>query len=227
MRQWRNLVCGVMAVVLPMSLTAQDSARAILHSDGGVWLNGNPAPSSSAIFPNDLIQTQQGRSAKIEAYGSAITVQPETVVQFSGDELVLELILDHGGLQVDTSRGTKVRVNCITVSPLAQAWTRYDVTDVDGTVTVAAQENSVLIHYEGGSTRQSKQAAFADVTVHQGEQATRDEKCGASARTGDVVNGKVAILNNVWTVRAGVVAIGIITCWALCRGDDPLSPDKP
>jgi hypothetical protein len=154
-------------------------------------------------------------------------VQPETVVQFSGDELVLELILDHGGLQVDTSRGTKVRVNCITVSPLAQAWTRYDVTDVDGTVTVAAQENSVLIHYEGAAIRQSKQAAFADVTVHQGEQATRDEKCGASARTGDVVNGKVAILNNVWTVRAGVVAIGIITCWALCRGDDPLSPDKP
>jgi ferric-dicitrate binding protein FerR (iron transport regulator) len=225
--EWRNLVCGVMAVVLPMSLAAQDSARAMLHSDGGVWLNGNPAPSSFAVFPNDLIQTQQGHSAKIEAYGSAVTVQPETVVQFGGDELALELVLDHGTLQVDSSHGAKVRVNCITVSPLAQAWTRYDVTDVDGRVTVAAQENSILIHYEGAAVRQSKLAAFADVTVHQGEQATRDEKCGASARTGDVVNAKVAILNNIWVKGAGLTAIGVLTCWALCRGDDPLSPAKP
>jgi FecR protein len=225
--EWRNLVCGVMAVVLPFSLVAQDSGRAMLHSDGGVWLNGNPAPNSSAIFPNDLIQTQRGNSAKIEAYGSAVTVQPETVVQFGGDQLALELVLDHGGLQVDTSHGMKVRVNCITVSPLAQAWTRYDVTDVDGRVTVAVQENSVQIHYAGASTQQSKQAAFADVTVHQGEQATRDEKCGVSARPGDVVNAKVAILNNIWVKGAALTAIGVLTCWALCRGDDPLSPAKP
>jgi hypothetical protein len=221
--KWRNLVCGVMAVVLPMSLTAQDSTRAMLHSDGGVWLNGSPAPNSSAIFPNDLIQTQQANSAKIDAYGTAVTVQPETVVQFGGDEL----ILDHGGLQVDTSRGVRVRVNCISVSPLAQAWTRYDVTDVDGRVTVAARENSVLIHYEGAAIRQSKQAAFADVTVHQGEQATRDERCGTAARPADVVNAKVAILNNVWVKGAGLAAMGILTCWALCRGDDALSPTKP
>ena len=227
MGEWRNLVCGVMAIVLPLSLAAQDSARAMLHSDGGVWLNGNPAPSSSAIFPNDLIQTQRGNSAKIEAYGSAVTVQSETVVQFGGDELALELVLDHGGLQVDTSHGTRVRVNCIIVSPLAQAWTRYDVTDVDGRVTVAAQENSVQIHYAGVGLRQSKQPAFADLTLRQGEQATRDEKCGTSARPSDVINAKVAILNNIWVKGAGLAAIGVLTCWALCHGDDPLSPDKP
>jgi hypothetical protein len=221
--QWGNLVCGVMALVLPTSLMAQDSARAMLHSDGGVWLNGNPAPNSSAIFPNDLIQTQPGSSAKIDAHGSAVTVQPETVVQFNGDEL----ILDHGGLQVDTSQGLKVRVNCITVSPLAQAWTRYDVTDVDGRVTVAARENDVQIHFQGAAFPQRKEAAISDVTVHQGEQATRDERCGTAARPSDVINAKVAILNNTWTVRAGLVAIGVLTCWALCRGDDPLSPDKP
>ncbi len=227
MGEWRNLVCGVMAVVLPLSLNAQDSARAMLHSDGGVWLNGNPAPGSSAIFPNDLIQTQPGKSAKIEAYGSAVTIQPETVVQFGGDELAVELVLDHGGLQVDTSHGMKVRANCVTVSPAAQARTRYGVTDVDGRVTVVAQENSVQIHFAGASARQSKQGAFTDVTVRQGEQATRDEKCGTSARPGDAVDGKVAILNNIWVKGAGLVAIGVLTCWALCRGDDPLSPAKP
>jgi hypothetical protein len=225
--EWRNLVCGVMAVVLPMSLAAQDSARAMLHSDGGVWLNGNPAPNSSAIFPNDLVQTQRATSAKIDAYGSAVAVQPETLVQFGGAEPVLEFILDHGGLQVDTSNGLRVRVNCMTISPLAQAWTRYDVTDVDGRVTVAAHENNVQIHYAGAGIKQSKQTAYADVTVHQGEQVTRDETCGTSARPGDLIDAKVAILNNVWVKGAGIVAIGVLTCWALCRGDDPLSPDKP
>jgi hypothetical protein len=101
------------------------------------------------------------------------------------------------------------------------------VSDVDGKVTVAAQQNSVQIHYAGVGLRQSKQAAFADLTVRQGEQATRDEKCGTSARPSDVINAKVAILNNIWVKGAGLAAIGVLTCWALCRGDDPLSPDTP
>jgi len=212
-----------MIVVLPVSLTAQDTARAMLHSEGGVWLNGSPAPSSSAIFPNDLIQTQKGSSAKIDVYGSTVAVQPETIVQFDGDEL----ILDHGSLLVDTSYQIRVRVNCLTVTPLAQAWTRYDVTDVDGKVTVAAHENNVRIHYQGAAVRQSKQAAFADVTVYQGEQATREERCGAAAKPSDIVNADGAILNSIWAKAAGLAAIGVLTCWALCRGDNPVSPAKP
>ncbi|MGA8700903.1 MAG: hypothetical protein WB625_04595, partial [Candidatus Sulfotelmatobacter sp.] len=96
MLQWRKLVCGVMIVILPTSLMAQNSARAMLHDDGGVWLNGSPAPNSSAIFLHDLVQTQKGNWAKIDADGSTVTVQPETIVQFEGDELVL----DHGSLQL-------------------------------------------------------------------------------------------------------------------------------
>src|SRR5271169_2923353 len=100
-----------MIVVLPASLMAQSSGGAMLHSDSGVWLNGNPAPNSSAIFPHDMVQTQKDHSAKVDTDGSTVTVQPETVVQFEGEEFVL----DHGGLQVNTTRGTRVRVNCLTV----------------------------------------------------------------------------------------------------------------
>src|ERR1022692_2671908 len=152
--EWHKLVCGAMLVILPASLMAQDSARAMLHNDGGVLLNGGPAPKSSAIFLHDLVQTQKGNWAKIDADGSAVTVQPETIVRFEGDELVLE----HGGLQLNTSRGLKVRVNCITVIPLTQDWNRYDVTDVDGRVTVVAHQNDDKIHYQGSTTRLSKQA---------------------------------------------------------------------
>ena len=219
MLQWRKLVCGVMIVILPTSLMAQNSARAMLHDDGGVWLNGSPAPNSSAIFLHDLVQTQKGNWAKIDADGSTVTAQPETIVQFEGDELVL----DHGSLQLNTSRGMKVRVNCITVIPLTQDWNRYDVTDVDGRVMVAAHQNDVKIHYQGAATRLSKQAASSDVTVHQGEQVTREERCGAPARPAEATG---TTLNSIWAKGAGIAAVGILTCWALCRGDEPVSPSK-
>jgi hypothetical protein len=213
-----------MMVILPASVMAQDSAQAVLHDDGGVWLNGNPAPNTSAIFLHDLVQTQKGNLAKIDADGSTVTVQPETIVQFEGDEL----FLDHGGLQVNTSAGLKVRVNCITVIPLTQDWNRYDVTDVDGRVMVAAHQNDVKIHYQyqGAAARRSKLPASSDVTVHQGEQVTREERCGAAARPADAVGAATATLDAPWAIGIGAVAIGVITCWALCRGGEPVSPSK-
>ena len=211
-----------MLVILPISLLAQDSARALLHNNGGVWLNGNPAPNSSAIFLHDVVQTQNGNLAKIDADGSTATVQPDTIVQFEGEELVL----DHGTLQLNTSRGMKVRVNCVTVIPLTQEWTRYDVTDVDGRVMVVANQNDVKIHFQGAAARRSKLAGFSDVTVHQGEQVTREERC-ASAKPAEEVSATGTILNSMWAKGAGIVAIGVLTCWALCRGDEPVSPSKP
>jgi hypothetical protein len=221
--EWGKVACRVMIVILPTLLMAQDTARALLHSSGGVWLNGNPAPNSSAIFLRDLVQTQKGNWAKIDSDGSTVAVQPETIVQFEGDELVL----DHGGLQLNTSRGMRVHVNCMTVIPLTQEWTRYDVTDVDGRMIVVAHQNDVKIHYQGAAARRLKQTGFSDVTVHQGEQGTREEGCGAPAKPAEVAPAARAILSNPWTIGAGGAAIGILTCWALCRGDEPVSPSKP
>ena len=227
MLEWRNLVCGVVCgvtiVIGPASLAAQTTGGALLHSDGGTWLNGNPAPDTSAIFPDAVIQTQQGHSAKIDADGSTALIQPETIVQFEGDELVL----DHGWLQLNTARQMKVRINCITVIPLTPDRTQYDVTDIDGKITVAAIKNDVKIHYKAAVTRRSKQSESSDVIVHEGEQSTRDDKCGAAVRPADVVDAKGAILNSVWAKSAGVAVIGTLTCLGLCHSDDPVSPSKP
>jgi hypothetical protein len=211
-----------MMVVLPASVMAQTAGGAMLHSDGGVWLNGNLAPNSSAIFPHDLVQTQKENNAKIDADGSSATIQPDTIVQFEGDELVL----DHGSLQVNTSRGMRVRVNCLTVTPVNQAWTRYDVIDVDGKMKVIAYENDVNIHYGGAADKKSK-ATDSNATVHQGEQATREERCGAAARPVDVIDAKGAILNSAWAKTAGTAAIGGVLCWVFCSTGQPVSPAVP
>ena len=219
---WRELVCGAMIAVLSASLIAQDLGRAMLHSDGGAWLNGKPAPMSSAIFPHDLVQTGKGSSATIDVQGSTVTIEPGTQVQFEEEEL----FLDHGSLQLNSARGMKVRVNCMTVIPLTQEWTRYDVIDADGKVTVIAHENEVKIHYRVAA-RPSKDAASSDVTVHRGEQVTRDERCRTESKLAQVSDATGPILNNPWAIAAGAAAIGVLTCWALCRGDEPVSPAKP
>jgi hypothetical protein len=217
--EWRKLVCGVMIVIVPSSMMAQGIGRALLYGDGGTWLNGNPAPASSAIFPNDYIQTQKGHSAKIDVEGSTVMVLPETVVQFEGDELVL----DHGSLQLNTGRGMKVRVGCIRVIPVTEDRTQYDVSDIDGKVKVIAYKNDVKIHAPGAA-RRSKQGASTDNIVHEGERATREEKCGGAGRP--EVDGKGPLLNSPVAKSVGVGLIGL-TCLIICRTEDPVSPSKP
>lgn len=225
--KWRHFVCLPMVAILPVSVLANDVAGAMLRSNGiGVLVNKSPAPTSIALFPNDLIETQENGAAHIEASGSTADINPATIVQFGRDELVLE----HGTLSVNTSRGLKVRVGCLTVTPVNNAeWTHYDVVDVDGKVTVSALRNDVAIDSRSSNLRQAKQGRPSSrVIVREGEQKSRQEKCGAADyRTPDAVAATGAVFNSPWLTGAGLGAIGGLTCWALCRGDDPISPSDP
>jgi len=221
---WRNLVCGVIIVIAPVSLAARTADGAVLRSDGGTWMNGNPALNTIAVFPDTLIQTQKGHTAKIEADGSSVRVQPETMVQFEADELVL----DHGSLQLNTSREMRVRIGCITVVPVTSDLTQYDVTDLNGKIKVVAYKNDVRIQYKSAAIRRSKETKSPDLLVPAGEQSTRDERCGLAAKPTDAVAAKGAILNSLTAKSAGVAAIGVVTCLALCyTTDESVSPAKP
>ena len=223
MPEWRNLVWGAMIVILPGSLAGQEPVRAMLHSGEQTRLNGNAAPTSSAIFPHDLIQTAQLGNAKIDAQGTAVTILPDTIVQFEGDELVL----DHGRLQLNTARQARVRVNCLMVTPVVPDWTHYDVVDVDGKVTVAAYDQDVKIHLRAAGVRSARQSENSDTVVHAGQQVTRDEHCGAPAKLSDAVDANGPLLNHPIAVGIGASAILGVTFWALCRSDDPISPASP
>jgi hypothetical protein len=228
--EWRNFICGVMIVLVPASLTAQDNAqgfpgngRAMLHSNGGTWLNERPAPASAAIFMEALIQTQKDHSARIDADGSTATIGPDTLVQFEGDELVL----DHGSVQVSTVRKLRVRVNCVTVIPIAEDRTYYEVTDVDGKVKVVAYKKDVKVHAKGAVTRLSKKDTSTESIVREGEQSTRSEKCGA-IKPPAAIPGNGPPLDASWVKIAGPVLVGApLLCVILCRGDDPISPSTP
>ena len=167
------------------------------------------------------MRTQKENSARIDADGSTITVEPETIVQFEG----LELALDHGHLQLDTAREMKVLIGCVTVTPITYDRTQFDVTDIDGKVKVVAYKNDVKIELHGSALRKTKGESSSTI-VREGEQATRSEHCGVRVRPSQGTTGGGAFLDSAWAKGGGIVAIGV-TCLIICRGDDPISPSKP
>ena len=219
----RNFVCLIIIAILPACVIADDAGAAILHNNGGVLLNGSTAPETATIFPGDTIQIQNKSAARIEVTGSTIDLTSETVVQFESDEIHL----DHGSVSVNTSRTFKVRVGCLVVTPVNMDWTRYDVTDTDSKVKVAALKSDVYIDARSANPQQAKRSAFSGrVIVREGEQKSREEKCGA-ADLKDEIAARGAILNSPYVQWPAIGVIGGITCWALCRGDDPISPSGP
>jgi hypothetical protein len=215
-----------MIVILPVSLLADDTEAAVLRSNSsGVLLNKSTAPATSALFRDDLVETQKDAMARIETAGSTADINPETVIQFEGDELVLE----HGTVSVNTARAMKVRVGCLTVTPVNDDWTHYDVTDVDGKVTVSALKNDVNIDSRAANARPAKDSGQSNrVTVREGEQKSREEKCGgAEIKNSSGVPAIDPILNSVWAKGVGIGIIGGIACFALCRGAEPISPWHP
>ena len=213
-----------MTSILPVSLAAEDNGAAILHSNGGVLVNRSAAPATSTLFPGDAVETQPGTVAKIELTGSDIEINPETVAEYEGDEIVLE----HGRVSVNTSRGFKVRVGCVIVTPANPAWTRYVVTDTDGKVTVAALKNDVNFDSRSANPQPAKQSANAGrVSVREGEQKSREEKCAAANVKAARAPAQDGILDSPYTVGAAAGVAGGLICLALCHGDDPISPSSP
>jgi hypothetical protein len=215
-----------MTVVLPVSAFPDSPSGAILHSGGqGVLVNGNSVPASAAVFDNDLIQTEKASPARIEMTGSSATIDSETVLQFQLEELAL----DHGSLSMYTTSGLRVRVGCITITPVnPSSETLYEVIDRDGRVTVHASRSDVYIDAKEKQSKdvRSPSRSKRDV-VRQGEQKSREEKCAGTAVSPNPTPGIGAALNSPWAVAIGGGVAALLTCWSLCRDDDPISPWKP
>jgi hypothetical protein len=114
----------------------------------------------------------------------------------------------------------------VKVEPASSAWTEFNVTDVDGTVRIAARKGDVTVS-DGKGT----------VTLAQGQETTRDESSDNSSDNGKRKNRKRqagaspgasgGVLNSPIAIGvAGATALGITT-WVLIKDDDPASPAKP
>jgi hypothetical protein len=221
----RTSIAWLMLVLWPLSLLAQDKASAILHSDHGVSVNGAEVSGSSPIFPGDLIETRSGSVANLDTEGSSMLIQPESIIKFQGTFLDL----DHGEVSVGTSTAMSVHVKCLRMDPVSNDRTQYDVTDRSGAMHVSAQKKDVNITRAGLATKTAQGKPFDSVTVHEGEEATREESvaCGASSPKGPGSGLNARALE----IGGGAAGTGLILCILLCKGSSssspPVSPSQP
>jgi hypothetical protein len=221
----RCLLCWTLVVIVPVCLLGQ-TPSAILHAQGGVWLNNYEAKDSSAVFAGDTLETKTGFSANLALEGSAVLIQPESVTTFRGD--LLEL--DHGRVAVETSRSFKVRVHCITVTPVSTDFTQYDVTDVNGTVQVAARKRDVNVEIQTGHHKPSAESiASQGGSVHEGDEKSYDESqvCGVPAKPAEA-----RTVNPKWFAIGGgtggvLLLCVLLPCWGSGGGNNSISPDAP
>jgi hypothetical protein len=198
----------------------------MLYINGSAWVNGAHVPRpSSAIFSGDLLQTRRDSVANINEPGSSITVMSDSLVQFE----ISALKIEHGGVTISTSKGVATSVGDVKVSPASNSWTEFNVTDVDGTVRIAARKGDLTI-FDGSQT----------TTLQQGQETTRDEtnpdtqskdksgkKKNKNAQEGAVAGATGGWLNAPYAVAGGALAVGAITTWVLIKNDNPASPAKP
>lgn len=218
----RYLVCWALLIVVPVSLLSQ-TGSAILHTQGGVWVNGNEALDASAVFAGDTLETRPGFSATLTLDGSSVVIQPESIGTLQENLLVL----DHGSVSVGTSKSFRVRVNCITVVPVLNEWTQYEVTDINRTVQVAARKLDVNIEHERGRDKPPTESEQSHgTTVHEGQQSSNDESsvCGAPLRPTE----PGIALNPKW-IAAGAGGAGLLLLLILHGGGNktPVSNSQP
>jgi hypothetical protein len=202
-----------MVLVVPVTLLGQQTqvTSAIVHTQGGVWVNGYEAKDGAAVFPGDEIETKADSSTTLSMDGSSVLLLPETVGKFQGDLLVL----DHGNVSVETSKSFKVRVNCLTVVPVRNEWTQYDVIHLTPTAKVSARKLDVNVQRElreAKATPTPEAQASQDASVHEGEQKSYDETaiCGAPAAP----TGAGSSLNPKW-IAIGAGGAGLIILIAI------------
>ena len=221
----RTFISWVMIVLCPLSSVAADTNAAVLHSKGGVWVNGAEAVDSSPIFPGDLVETKPDFVAELDAEGSSVLIQPGSILKFQGTFIDLE----HGSISVGTSASLGVHVSCLQVEPLTGERTEYNVKDTAGTVEVAAVKNDVKFAQVGllkKTATPKTSGAFRSAVVHEGQQDKREESdCGAASRPPTAGNSFPMKWVEIGAAGGGAIAL----CLVFCKGSAPssMSPSDP
>jgi hypothetical protein len=129
---------------------------------------------------------------------------------------------------VSTSKEIAATAGDVKVMPASNAWTEFNVSDLDGQVRIFARKGSLTIS-DGQSV----------VTLAQGQDTTRDEistntptdqngkKKRKKAVPGAVPAATGGLLNSPYAIGIGASAIVGVTTWVLVKNDNPASPTVP
>ena len=213
----RKPLLPCLVLFLPACLLAANSAM-LTTSEREAGPTGNNELRSAALFVGDTVSTRPDSVASINADGSMILVLADSSVQFEGNSLNMS----RGGVVVTTTQAMAVRAGKLTIAPLAQRSAKFEVSDSDGLVQIAAREGALEIN-DGAST----------TILQEGQETTRpdsDQAGGHKTTKGAAPGGngfhlsKKSALIIGGTAAAGTTAALLLTTG---NGSHPVSPATP
>jgi hypothetical protein len=222
----RSLLCWMMIALIPASLLGADTGAAMLYGKGVILLNGATLPNSSAIYPDDVIETKADSVANINVTGSTVMIGPESIVKFEDNAVELE----HGSVSVSTAYELRVYVKCIKVIPAASVQTQFDVINTNGKVHAVARKSDVNIDTGGKVKNASKTTTTSsqNATLREGQDTTRDENsCAAALDRGAYPTATGGLLSSPYALYAGEAIVGGVLIWVLLQDGPPTSPSSP
>src|SRR5689334_25291118 len=133
----RRALVWLVALLSSVGLFAQETGTAVLYGTGSVYLNGAPVSNSSAVGAGDIIQTKENGAANINAPGSSVVIESNSIVRYRADGLSL----DRGNISVATGKGVSVFARDFKITPAAGGWTEFYVTRTNGGIGIMARKN--------------------------------------------------------------------------------------
>ena len=212
----RALICWIVIFLMSSAALAADGPAGVLYGTGSVYLNGSLLSNSSAVTTGDVIQTKETGAANLNAAGSSVVIESNTIVRFQSSGLAL----DRGSVSIATGKGMSVFARDFKISPVSGAWTEFYISRASGVIQIIARKNSITVSCGPTTT-----------TIKEGQQVSRDDAadCGVVEKRGGGASpaAKAPILNSTWAERAGIGAGGALLVWVLIHDDDPVSPSLP
>ena len=194
-----------------MSLSA-GTGTALLYADGTVSINDLTVSRCSVVFPGDLVQTQAGATALINASGFSVMISAGSVLKFEDDAVSLE----RGRVRVGTAKATTIHDDEVTVRPASNVWTNVEVYDSPDKIEIVAEKGNVNVSDSSGTT-----------TLSPGQGATRNHSRKKGKRGGAVPASGGGVLDSEPAIISGAAAVMGLTIWVFTRDPEPISPSRP
>ena len=211
----RKLTSLFLVLLIPSAMVAAEGDTAVLYGTGAVYLNGAQLATSSAVTNGDVIQTKDTGAANLNAAGSSVVIQSNTIVRFQSGGLAL----DRGSVTVATGRGLSVFARDFKITPASGNWTEFYISRASGVVQIIARKSGITLSC-GANTS----------TIKEGQQVSRDDaaNCGLVDKAGGASPAaKGPILDSTWARDAGIAAGSGLLLWVLTKCEDPVSPSSP
>lgn len=206
---YRLILCAVSSLVLISVAGGSDTSGVVmLYAQGEAWVNDGAVPKNIAVFPGDKVKTSR-TAAYTTAVGSMVVIMADSLLRYD----VNAISIDHGGVNIATSKLTEVHIGEVGVKPLSDSHTVFQVSASNDSVKIAAEDGQIRITDQSGST-----------TLSPGEHKTvsRSHRHGGAPSA-----SKGAVIDSLPVVLTGTAAVAILGGWVLAQDAKPLSAAKP